>query len=1310
MKRFFLSVLTALLAVGAWADGQQVVKAVRLLNQQTVEVVYADGRSMTIDFYGPNIFRLFRDDQGGLIRDPQATPPAEILVSNARRKLSQPLQMSDEATSFLVQSKAASGDGVIISINKSTGLLSIGRVGRSEPVVEQTSPLEFKNGGYDLHLSMKPDEYYFGGGVQNGRFSHRGERIDIVNTNSWTDGGVCSPAPFYWSTAGYGVLCHTFRPGHYDFSGQETLIHHDADYLDVFFFTGNEPVDLLNCYYQLTGHPVLLPKFAFYEGHLNAYNRDYWTPTDDEQRGVLFEDGRRYVESQKPVDGGIRESLNGSECSDDIVTDATTAYQFSARAVIDRYAAHDMPLGWILPNDGYGTGYGQAATLDGNIQNLKSFGDYAHSKGVEIGLWTQSNLHPVDSIPALLQRDIIKEVRDAGVRVLKTDVAWVGAGYSFGLNGIADVAQIMPYYGHQARPFIISVDGWAGTQRYAGIWTGDQTGGEWEYIRFHIPTYIGSGLAGQPNITSDMDGIFGGRNMEVNIRDFQWKTFTPMQLNMDGWGSHAKYPHTLGEPAASINRSYLKWKSMLLPYTYTFAHEAIKGKPLIRAMFLSLDDGLKTKEEGMKNEGAVDNRYQVKDAGFLKKNAKASPKDVSPELRRFLYGKRTQYQFMYGPSFLVAPIYEPGTLRNNIYLPEGTWYDYFTGQSYAGGCILNSFECPLWKLPVFVRKGAIIPMNNPNNNPSQIDSTLITYEVYPSRMPSDIVVYDDDGTTDNYLYNRGDHHTWVMQHVSDYDLKLSVYSPQRGQRQRFVVNVAKKPKKVTVRVDGKRVDVATEFVESPELNRFSTPGSEMAGFSVRKNPQFIIEVPAVDRDKAKIEILVRDIVMLPEPTNTNLKTTNRLAMQQPATDDCEATAYALTPTWKAVEGADYYELMFEGMRYTNIRDTHYTVDLLKPETDYQFSVRAVSKGETGPWTDFTLRTAANPLEFAMHGLTATCTAAEQPGSGIQYLFDFDDRGDIWHTDWQNSQAVPFTIDVDMHALTEVDHITYLPRDNAGNGNILAGTMQLSADGRTWSEPQNFRWQRDNKPKDIFPTITSEGGEAQVRYVRLNVTDAVGGFGSGTELYVFRRPDAKVIIPGDINQDGHIDEGDLTSYLNYTGLRQGDGDFDGYVSVGDVNRNGYIDAQDISNVATLLGTSAAVATGQGVAGSVVIEPDRKSYKAGDEIVINVTGIGLQAVNALNLVVPYNQRDMQFESVEPLAVGQMQNMTNDRLHSNGDRVLYPTFVNIGRQPLLHGDQPLFRLHFKALRAINWDKQRLVYSGLLVDPQLGAKEVNE
>ena len=59
-----------------------------------------------------------------------------------------------------------------------------------------------------------------------------------------------------------------------------------------------------------------------------------------------------------------------------------------------------------------------------------------------------------------------------------------------------------------------------------------------------------------------------------------------MQLNMDGWGSNEKYPHALGEPATSINRMYLKLKSELLPYAYTWSREAVDGKPLMRAMFL----------------------------------------------------------------------------------------------------------------------------------------------------------------------------------------------------------------------------------------------------------------------------------------------------------------------------------------------------------------------------------------------------------------------------------------------------------------------------------------------------------------------------------------------------------------------------------------------------------------------------------------------------------------------------------------------------------------------------------------------------
>ena len=79
-----------------------------------------------------------------------------------------------------------------------------------------------------------------------------------------------------------------------------------------------------------------------------------------------------------------------------------------------------MQLGYFLPNDGYGCGYGtDDVNLDNNIANLKSFTDYANSKGVGTGLWTQSSLTPDPNRPVHLQRDFEKEVYNGGIRTLK---------------------------------------------------------------------------------------------------------------------------------------------------------------------------------------------------------------------------------------------------------------------------------------------------------------------------------------------------------------------------------------------------------------------------------------------------------------------------------------------------------------------------------------------------------------------------------------------------------------------------------------------------------------------------------------------------------------------------------------------------------------------------------------------------------------------------------------------------------------------------------------------------------------------------
>ncbi len=1252
------AVLSLAAACGAFSVSAETV--VTKLNPHAVEVDFDGGAQMLVDFYGDNIFRLFSDPDDGIVRPPVADPPAQILVDSPRADMGEVTITSDKDRIYVTTSK------VKITLEKKSPLFSVTNLSTGKTVVETLSPVEFDGGMTKLSVKTGPGEYFYGGGVQNGRFSHRGKTIEIRNTNSWTDGGVASPTPYYWSTGGYGMMWHTFAPGSYDFGATDpgvVSLSHEIPYLDMFFMVSPSPVGLLNDFYQLTGNPVLLPKFGFYEGHLNAYNRDYWKEDDN---GILYEDGKKYKESQTD-NGGIRESLNG---------ELPGNYQFSARAVIDRYNAHDMPLGWILPNDGYGAGYGQTSTLDGNVQNLREFGEYARKHGVEIGLWTQSDLHPKDGIEPLLQRDIVKEVRDAGVRVLKTDVAWVGAGYSFGLNGVADVGEIMPYYGNDARPFIISLDGWAGTQRYAGIWTGDQTGGEWEYIRFHIPTYIGSGLSGQPNITSDMDGIFGGRHLMVNIRDFQWKTFTPMELNMDGWGANPKYPQAI-DGAEGINRAYLKLKSELLPYAYTAAREAVDGKPMIRAMFLDY------------------------------------PND-------YTHGPATGYQFMYGPSFLVAPIYQEtlagdggADYRNNIYLPEGTWFDYFSGDKYTGGVVWNYFESPAWKLPVFVKADAIVPMVNPNNNPSQIDNGLRIYELWPQDK-GEYTEYDDDGATE--AYRNG---VCVTTHISSsvkgneltvaIDPSVGTYSGFNAHKATELhINVSEAPKSVSAAVGGKKVKLTEvssleEFKNGKDVyflnetpNRLKQFGAEDAA---DMRPQLWVKLASTDVTANAVKVQIKGFVLNPDAPS--MLAVNAPAVPVIAVDEnTDVQPYSICLRWKPAFDAECVEIEHDGMLYTHLMPVesgnYFVFENLKPSTEYSFKVRAKNPAGMSEWTEVSYTTKDNPLEFAISGISATSTADDQPGFGLWRLFDFEERGDVWHTHYANRNAVPFDIVMDLGSFNRLDRFDYLPRHDAGNGTITAGSVAISENGTDWTELGDFKWQRSSDTKTF-----GFDGQPLVRYIKMHVTEAVGGFGSGRELFVFKVPGTPSYLPGDINNDGKIDENDLMSYTNYTGLRRGDSDFE-YVSMGDVNRNGLIDAYDISVVATRLNGGVDAGSASAIAGTVTVSPDKRSYAPGDEVRLTVSGKGLSGLNAVSMALPYDPAAYEYVGVEPVAVGHMENLTYDRLHTAGDKVLYPTFVNLGDKTVVEGDSDLFVLKFRAkVRGAFSPKPHTV---ILVDKALG------
>ncbi|RYE38337.1 MAG: alpha-xylosidase, partial [Sphingobacteriales bacterium] len=288
--------------------------------------------------------------------------------------------------------------------------------------------------------------------------------------------------------------------------------------------------------------------------------------------------------------------------------------------------------------------------------------------------------------------------------------------------------------------------------------------------------------------------------------------------------------------------------------------------------------------------------------------------------------------------------------------------------------------------------------------------------------------------------------------------------------------------------------------------------------------------------------------------------------------------------------------------------------------------------------------------------------------------------------------------MDLRSVNQLEKFNYVPRPSRGNGNLLKGTVYYSNNKENWTTAGTFEWPNNGDIKTF-----AFNGQPMARYIKLAVTDGVGGFGSGRELYVFKVPGTESYLPGDINNDRLIDRNDLISYINYTGLKKGDADFEGYISNGDINKNNVIDAYDISVVATQLDGGVKDGKADKLAGKIEIGVPKQNYVKDETVEITVKGINLNSVNALSFALPYNAQDLEFESVKTIATSSMENLTYDRLHTDGSKVLYPTFVNVGDKETLNGTKDLFIIKLKAKRKVKFGLKAV--DGLLVDKKLNS-----
>lgn len=512
-------------------------------------------------------------------------------------------------------------------------------------------------------LASRPDVRYYGGGQQVGSFMHKGRKIRIDCDYNWAEGGCPNPCPFVLSSEGFGVMRHTFAPGEYDFTaGDVTRLDHAENRFDAFYFVGDSFAAVIDRYTEATGRPNLLPMWGLELGDADAYmTRDKTTKYPKQNADGTF-----------------------VETTPDVV-----------RRVAERYRDEDMPVGWILVNDGYGCGHIMLASVVDALRQLN----------IKTGLWTEGKLDR-----------IAWEVGTAGTRVQKLDVAWTSQGGEYkaqhALQCNAD-AYLGLTTNANARAFVITVLGWAGTQRYGITWMGDEYGG-WDLIRYSIPTVSGSSMSGFTYSMSDIDGIFGGSN-ETFLRDLQWKCWTVPMYVMNGWSHMNKCPWSYPEPYKSLCRTALKAKIRLTPFFYSLMRESHDtGAAIIRPMVWNYPDDPVTFDES------------------------------------------TKYQYMVGRDVLVAPVYTSmklnrGWWRKGIYLPEGDWYDYNDGRRVRGGQWLRAYPLTLEKIPVFVRAGAMLPMYPEALTVAGSDKSVLTFDIWPAAGTREsFTVYEDDGETLDY--------------------------------------------------------------------------------------------------------------------------------------------------------------------------------------------------------------------------------------------------------------------------------------------------------------------------------------------------------------------------------------------------------------------------------------------------------------------------------------------------------------------------------------------------------------------------------
>ncbi len=555
-------------------------------------------------------------------------------------------------------------------------------------VIEADGPALDMHGRVKLSTQLEDDEASYGTGERVDRLNLRGRKLRFWNTDPAIYERGSDPiyynVPFYLGLnqyGAYGIFWDNSHDGTIDI-GQtdDSLLTWESvgGELRYFIFSGDIK-GILERYTELTGRHELLPiwglgyhqsRYSYYPQEdvlqVAEWLREREIPCDALYLDIHYMDGYRVFTWDKrgfPEPAALLQKLHEMGFKVVVILDPGIkvdpqyeAYISGVEAdVFCKFADGTPVLGAVWPGACHWPDFTNPKTRAWWAEQCKAF----LSSGVD-GIWNDMcepvtfSIQGASDLPVNIQHD--KEGLGSNHAECRNVY-----GMQMGRASQEGLRNAYP----ERRPFNIIRAGYAGAQRHAISWTGDNRA-SWEQLRLGIAMTLNMGLSGAAFTGPDIGGFGGDTTAELLTRWTQAGCLLPFFRNHSAVDTIRQEPWAFGQPYEDIIRAAIELRYRLLPYLYTAAAECtFYGWPVVRPLAMYEPDNPMLRD--------IDDCY------------------------------------MLGDHVLVAPIVEKAATAREVYLPRGEWYDFWTGEKWQGGHRIV-IDAPLDKLPLFIRVGTALPM------------------------------------------------------------------------------------------------------------------------------------------------------------------------------------------------------------------------------------------------------------------------------------------------------------------------------------------------------------------------------------------------------------------------------------------------------------------------------------------------------------------------------------------------------------------------------------------------------------------------